>query len=148
MLTVSKADTNAAPTIISTSLVPPVILTPDCPAPLPTSDAARASLANRKLSVFPEPWRFDKEDPEAAPAAYTSYRSDLFDAYTEAGVLSRGFVKDLDGKQVLRSTSLPSPAPKNDAFVRPWSWVQKDNGSAKAFQKVALESIPLYEAAG
>ncbi|CAJ0553646.1 Ff.00g121580.m01.CDS01 [Fusarium sp. VM40] len=122
--------------------------TPDSSAPLSTSDAARAFLASRKLSAFPQSWRFNIEDPNTAPAAYTSYRNDLFDAYTEAGVLSRGFVKDLDGKQVLRSTSLPSPAPKNNALVRPWSWVQKDDSSARVFQKVALESIPLYEAVG
>ncbi|KAI6772436.1 hypothetical protein HG530_003394 [Fusarium avenaceum] len=131
------------------SLFPPsmVASTPDGPAPLSTSDAARAFLASRKVSAFPQSWRFNMENPDTAPAAYTSYRNDLFDAYTEAGVLSRGFVKDLDGKQVLRSTSLPSPTPKNNSLVRPWSWVQKDDGSARVFQKVALESIPLYEAA-
>ncbi|KIL84361.1 hypothetical protein FAVG1_12381 [Fusarium avenaceum] len=140
-----SADTSAAPTMASTSLVPPVLPILDSPAPLPTSDAARASLASRKLSAFPESWRFDMEDPEAAPAAYTSYRSDLFDAYTEAGVLNRGFVKDLNGKQVLRSTSFPSPAPKNDALVRPWCWVQKDDDSGRVFKKVALESVPLMD---
>jgi hypothetical protein len=88
------------------------------------------------------------EGPEATPPAYTSYRSGLFNAYTEAGVLSRGFVKDFDGKQVLRSTSLPSPAPKNNTLVRPWNWVQQGDESARVLQKVALESIPLCEAAG
>ncbi|KAF4995507.1 hypothetical protein FGRMN_5050 [Fusarium graminum] len=57
------------------------------------------------------------------------------------------FIEDSGGKKVLRSTSLPSPAPKNDALVRPWIWVQHGENSSRVFELIPLASLPLYEAA-
>ena len=49
------------------------------------------------------------------------------------------------GIEVLRSKPVPSPRSDNNAFLRPWIYVEKGKDEDREFERIPLESFLEYE---
>lgn len=146
--TLRLKDANIIKASISNPLQAPSIPIPPLPPRRNITTADMAHLESPQLSEIPESWYDNEEDPDAPVKAYLSHMARVHSAYEAADVDARAYITEHKGKQVIRSTPVPSPMPANDAFLRPWIYIEKGEGDEWDTMKIPLESLPEYEAHG
>ncbi|KAF5693097.1 hypothetical protein FGLOB1_14449 [Fusarium globosum] len=102
------------------------------------------ALASMELTEYPEEWYHDVMEPDSALSSYLEHMGKVEGLYEIIGLVARPIVST-SGPEPVYSTPVPSPAPKNTQFCRPWAYVVKGSGPHKTCKRIPLESVPQYQ---
>ncbi|KAG5759327.1 hypothetical protein H9Q72_012552, partial [Fusarium xylarioides] len=129
----------------------PSPLSRDTPAPpvlanYSVSQAAKDALASVAVTEYPKEWYYDPMEPDLALSSFSDYMREVEGPYKAAGIMARPITRN--GSTLLYSTPVPSPAPQNNPFCQPMTYIVKGSRPNKTRKRVPLESLPQYEADG